>query len=566
MAAGGSGPLFMGVDLGSQSLKLFIIDEHLEPVTEANVQFDADLPQYLTQNGFHRGEGGRVTCPTLLWAEALERCFSQLLASGAPLDRVVAVSGSAQQHGSVYWRRGALARLQDLNPGRSLVEQIGDAFAVSSSPVWMDSSTKAQCEQLEDLMGGALRVAHITGSKAYERFTGNQIAKLLADDPDSMRECERVCLISSFLASLLIGGYAPIDASDGSGMNLLDIKRRAWSADAVAAVASSWPRKGTFNLGSRLGGVAESYQDVGLISPYWSTRFKLPTSCAVIAFSGDNNNSLVGLKLKAADIAVSLGTSDTIFATLHDVTPGKIGHIFAHPILQTHYMAMLCYSNGSLTREVVRDHVIGKRKGAWDEFDEAIARSPVGNKGNVGFYFHVPEIAPQGGHGIRRFSADDEEVDSFDKDTEVRALVESQFLRMRLHSTGLGLAVAPESRIFVTGGASRSKALLQVLADVFGCPVYRDTKGAVNAAAFGAALRAAHGWELQRHGGSGEESGKVYARMLARQETAEQVLAPNPEATKVYSAMLDRYARLEQRVMGTSKPWARPGSNVVSKL
>ena len=35
--------------------------------------------------------------------------------------------------------------------------------------------------------------------------------------------------MSSFAASLFVGDYAPIDESDGSGMNLLDIRRKQWS-------------------------------------------------------------------------------------------------------------------------------------------------------------------------------------------------------------------------------------------------------------------------------------------------------------------------------------------------
>ena len=42
------------------------------------------------------------------------------------------------------------------------------------SPVWMDSSTSAECRKLEEAVGGAQRLADITGSRAYERFTGNQ--------------------------------------------------------------------------------------------------------------------------------------------------------------------------------------------------------------------------------------------------------------------------------------------------------------------------------------------------------------------------------------------------------
>ena len=36
------------------------------------------------------------------------------------------------------------------------------------SPIWMDSSTTAQCRQLEAAVGGAEQLATHTGSRAYE--------------------------------------------------------------------------------------------------------------------------------------------------------------------------------------------------------------------------------------------------------------------------------------------------------------------------------------------------------------------------------------------------------------
>lgn len=103
-----------------------------------------------------------------------------------------------------------------------------ECFAVEDSPIWMDSSTTAQCRALETAIGNAKKLADITGSRAYERFTGNQIAKICQTNPVTYEICERISLVSSFAASLMIGDYAPIDYSDGSGMNLLNINTKDW--------------------------------------------------------------------------------------------------------------------------------------------------------------------------------------------------------------------------------------------------------------------------------------------------------------------------------------------------
>uniref|UniRef100_A0ACB8FW41 Uncharacterized protein n=1 Tax=Sphaerodactylus townsendi TaxID=933632 RepID=A0ACB8FW41_9SAUR len=78
----------------------------------------------------------------------------------------------------------------------------------------MDSSTKDQCCSLESAVGSAQKLADITGSRAYERFTGNQIAKIYSQNPEVYAQTERISLVSSFAASLFLGAYARIDYSD----------------------------------------------------------------------------------------------------------------------------------------------------------------------------------------------------------------------------------------------------------------------------------------------------------------------------------------------------------------
>ena len=72
-------------------------------------------------------------------------------------------------------------------------------------------------------------MAEITGSRAYERFTGPQIAKLYDQTPNVYNKTERISLISSFVCCLFLGKYADIDYADASGMNLMDIKTKKWS-------------------------------------------------------------------------------------------------------------------------------------------------------------------------------------------------------------------------------------------------------------------------------------------------------------------------------------------------
>ncbi|XP_036189074.1 xylulose kinase isoform X2 [Myotis myotis] len=460
-------------------VKVVAVDAAMNVFYEDSVHFDRDLPEFGTQGGVHVHQDGlTVTSPVLMWVQALDILLEKMRASGFDFSRVLALSGAGQQHGSIYWKAGASRVLTSLSPDLPLHEQLQACFSIHDCPVWMDSSTTAQCRQLEAAVGGAQALSCLTGSRAYERFTGNQIAKIYQQNPEAYSHTERISLVSSFAASLFLGSYCPIDYSDGSGMNLLQIQDKVWAQACLGACAP--------HLEEKLGPPVPSCSVVGPVSSYYVQRYGFPSGCKVVAFTGDNPASLAGMRLEEGDIAISLGTSDTLFLWLQEPTPALEGHIFCSPVDPRHYMALLCFKNGSLMREKIRDE---SASGSWSEFSKALRSTEMGNGGNLGFYFDVKEITPEM-IGRHRFSPENREVPAFPADVEIRALIEGQFLAKRIHAEGLGYRVLPKTKILATGGASHNGDILQVLADVFGAPVYViDT---ANSACVGSAYRAFH--------------------------------------------------------------------------
>ncbi|KFM74579.1 Xylulose kinase, partial [Stegodyphus mimosarum] len=237
-------------------------------------------------------------------------------------------------------------------------------------------------------------------------------------------------------------------------------------------------------------------------------------------------------------MAISLGTSDTVFLWLTDPKPSLNAHILCNPLDSKEYMALLCFKNGSLTRERIRDECA---EGSWQLFSDLLDSTPRGNFGNIGMYFDLVEILPAV-VGDYRFNKNNELIHRFSKEVEVRALVEGQFLAKRVHAEDLGFSVHSASRIIATGGASTNKSLIQVLADVFNMPVY--VLEIPNSACLGSALRA-------KHGLLGEDF--PFQNMFAEPLGLHLSCSPAKDAAQVYGPMLTRYRMLQEKLVKKEK-------------
>jgi xylulokinase len=516
--------MFLGLDSSTQSLTAVLIDPASGRITcQHSVNFGAELPQYDAPSGFIRGgPDGEVHADPRMWLDALDLLFARL-AETTDLSTVEMIAGSGQQHGSVYLDATFGERLAALNPAQDLKSQLSPALTRTTSPIWMDTSTGQECAEITSALGGPGEVCRSSGSVAIERFTGPQIRRFFKNDPAAYGRTAHIHLVSSFIASVIAGKSVSIDYGDGAGMNLLNLSSLAWDPELLAATAPG--------LLEKLPTPAPATAVQGSVARYFRKKYRLSATCRCALFTGDNPASLVGMGATTpGNIVISLGTSDTFFAAMPGpkTDPGGFGHVFGNPA--GGFMSLICFRNGSLAREALRDR-LGLDWSAFERAALAETRHEAGT--NLMLPFFGPEITPRHDFTgpVMRGSAGF--VSGTEPALQVRALLEGQFLNMRLHSQWMEVKA---ERIRLTGGAAKNDGIAQLVADVFQAPVERLDVS--NSAALGAALIAATA--------AGHPLPELQQSFC--QASPGAALQPDPALAPVYDAAMGRFDELLRKV------------------
>ena len=521
---------FLGLDLSTQSLTAVLISLSGGVTHQFSIPFDEAYPSFQTRGGVRVGESSsEAFADPRMWAQALDDILL-LLKNSSLTGSIRAIGVSAQQHGTVYLKRTFEESLKRLDSSLPYHRQIQHVFSRDLSPVWMDSSTQLECREITEALGGPKQVAGLTGSVATERFAGPQIRKFWKRHPEEYASTFHIALVSSFLTSLLTGQVAPVDGGDGYGTNLADIQSGHWSRKALDATAPG--------LLKRLPRLRVKDEIIGPVSPYLANRFGFKSDALVVIGSGDNPCSLVGLGLLGVpDIhAVSLGTSDTYFGYMRELEDRERseGHIFG--TADGRFMALVCFKNGSLAREAVKNWY-GLH---WDDLSRILLETAPGNQGKIMLPYFLPEITPLVLEPeIRRFGG----LQAEDIRGNIRAVAEAQAMAMYLHSGWIG----PRPKgLLVTAGGSENLGLLTVISQVFGAEVHSfEVK---EGAGLGAAIRAAHAFL----GTWKRPVGWIELFESVVKPKVKKILRPSAEAVEIYqgpNGLLSLYKACEQSAL-----------------
>ena len=271
-----------------------------------------------------------------------------------------------------------------------------------------------------------------------------------------------------------------MEYGDASGTGLMDIRRRRWDEQALAAVDPE--------LGGKLPPLSHPREPAGLMKREVAARFGFGR-VLVASGGGDNMMGAIGTGNVAAGVCtLSLGTSGTVYAYSTKPFVDPEGEIAAFCDSTGGWLPLLCTMNVTNTTEIVKS-LFGLDNAGLERLAR---RAPAGSDGLLFLPFVDGERVPVLPSSSAVFFGLDRRT--FDAAHIVRSVMEGTVLNLgygvgRMRELGLKPA-----EIRATGGGARSRMWLQIVADVFGTPVV--TLKEPEAAAYGAALQSVWNWRL----------------------------------------------------------------------
>jgi xylulokinase len=440
---------FFGIDSSTTGVKALLIDETGQVVGSATTELPLSTPQPLWSE----------QDPADWWHGAVNSTKQVLKDSNVSGADIAAIGLTGQMH------------------GLTLLDENGEVLRPAI--LWNDQRTGAQCDEIRARLGKA-RLIELTGNDALTGFTAPKILWVRQHEPEIFAQARHILLPKDYVRLKLTGDYA-VDKADGAGMLLMDVKKRDWSKEVLAAleIPPEW--------------LPHSYEGpevTGHISAAAAQATGLKAGTPVVGGGGDQAAQAVGVgAVEPGIIALTLGTSGVVFASAAEpfIEPEGRLHSFCHAVPgRWHMMGVMLSAAGSL--RWYRDTFAPE-----SSFDDLLEPAKGIAPGCEGLLF-LPYLT-----GERTPHPDPLARGAFAGIT-IRHL-RPHFTRAVLEGVAFGLRDSFElmksagltdiKQVRVSGGGARSSLWRQILADVLNVELV--TVNTTEGAAYGAALLAGVG-------------------------------------------------------------------------
>lgn len=281
---------YIGIDLGTSAVKLLLVDENGGICNEVTREYPLEFPQ----------PGWSQQAPED-WKKAVLEGIPALL-SGFDAGQVAGIGCGGQMHGLVV--------LDDRDQ------------VIRPAILWNDGRTAAEVDYLNGEVGKE-KLSSLTANIAFAGFTAPKLLWMRKNEPENFAKIAKIMLPKDYINYVLTGVHC-CDYSDASGMLLLDVEHKGWSAemlDICGVKPEQMPR------------LFESYEVVGTVKPELARALGLSDHVQVVAGAGDNAAAAVGTGVVGeGGCNISLGTSGTLFISSKrfGVDPNNALHAFAH--------------------------------------------------------------------------------------------------------------------------------------------------------------------------------------------------------------------------------------------
>lgn len=291
--------MYLGIDLGTSSIKVVIMSAQGEIVDSASSSFNVLRPQPLWSEQDPND-----------WYTGMIACIKQLKKAN-DLVNVLSIGLSGQMHGA------------------TLLDDEGQI--IRPAILWNDGRCAQECEEIERAVPKA---REITGNIVMPGFTAPKLLWLQKFEPENFARINKVLLPKDYLRFCLTGDYAS-DMSDSAGTCWLDVEKRTWDETMLAATGLTEAHMPKLYEGSEITGVLSKE-----LAAEWGMA-QVP----VVAGAGDNAAGAIGLGIVAAGQAMlSLGTSGVYFAASDGFYANSASavHSFCHALPnQWHLMSVM---------------------------------------------------------------------------------------------------------------------------------------------------------------------------------------------------------------------------------